>query len=78
MSMAATAEELAKDYGFTLKILEREECEALGMGAFLGVAQASEMPPKFIHLTYTPSWYTPPQTRDRREGFDFRFGWLEY
>jgi leucyl aminopeptidase len=54
MSMAATAEQIAKDYGFTLKILEQAECEALGMGAFLGVAQASEMPPKFIHLTYTP------------------------
>jgi leucyl aminopeptidase len=24
------------------------------MGAFLGVAQASDMPPKFIHLTYKP------------------------
>jgi leucyl aminopeptidase len=55
MSMAATAAELAKDYGFTLKILDRAECEALGMGAFLGVAQASAMPPKFIHLTYTPT-----------------------
>lgn len=55
MSIAATAEQLAKDYSLTIKILEREECEALGMGAFLGVAQASEMPPKFIHLTYTPT-----------------------
>jgi leucyl aminopeptidase len=55
MSLAATAEELAKDYGFALKILEQAECEALGMGAFLGVAQASEMPPKFIHLTYSPA-----------------------
>ncbi|MCZ0901000.1 leucyl aminopeptidase, partial [Microcoleus sp. HI-ES] len=25
-----------------------------GMGAFLGVARASELPPKFIHLTYKP------------------------
>lgn len=55
MSLAATAEELAKDYGFTVKILEQAECEELKMGAFLGVAQASEMPPKFIHLTYTPA-----------------------
>jgi leucyl aminopeptidase len=55
MSMAATAVEMAKDYGFALKILEQAECAALGMGAFLGVAQASEMPPKFIHLTYTPA-----------------------
>ena len=55
MSMATTATELAKEYGLTLKILEQAECEALGMGAFLGVSQASEMPPKFIHLTYTPT-----------------------
>ncbi len=55
MSMAATAVQLSQDYGLTLKILEQAECEALGMGAFLGVAQASEMPPKFIHLTYTPT-----------------------
>jgi leucyl aminopeptidase len=26
----------------------------MGMGAFVGVAQGSEEPPKFIHLTYTP------------------------
>jgi leucyl aminopeptidase len=55
MSMAQTATDLAKEYGLTLKILEQAECEALGMGAFLGVSQASEMPPKFIHLTYTPT-----------------------
>lgn len=54
MSLAATAEELANTYGLELEILEREDCEKLGMGAFLGVAQASEMPPKFIHLTYKP------------------------
>lgn len=38
----------------SLKVLEKEECEALGMGCYLGVAQASTEPPKFIHLTYTP------------------------
>jgi leucyl aminopeptidase len=55
-SMAETAAQIVKDYeGFTLKVLEQAECEALGMGAFLCVSQASEMPPKFIHLTYTPS-----------------------
>lgn len=35
-------------------ILEKEACEALGMGAFLGVANASDQPPKFIHLKYVP------------------------
>jgi leucyl aminopeptidase len=54
-SMAETAAQIVKDYeGFTLKVLEQAECEALGMGAFLCVSQASELPPKFIHLTYTP------------------------
>lgn len=28
--------------------------QALGMGAFLGVANASDQPPKFIHLKYCP------------------------
>ncbi len=54
MSMAQTAQEIAANHGLQVEILEREECEQLGMGAFLGVAQASEMPPKFIHLTYKP------------------------
>jgi leucyl aminopeptidase len=55
MSLADTATELSQELGLTLEILEKEACEALGMGAFLGVAQASDMPPKFIHLTYKPS-----------------------
>jgi leucyl aminopeptidase len=52
--MAETAEAIANEYGLELQILEREDCEKLGMGAFLGVAQASDLPPKFIHLTYRP------------------------
>ncbi|GBG63721.1 hypothetical protein CBR_g39263 [Chara braunii] len=35
-------------------ILEKSDCEKLGMGAFLGVAAASTLPPKFIHLKYSP------------------------
>lgn len=54
ITMAKTAEEIASSYGLSLEVLEQEECEKLGMGAFLGVAQASEIPPKFIHLTYKP------------------------
>ncbi len=54
IAMAQIAQDLAKDYGLKLEILEKEACEARGMGAFLGVAQASDLPPKFIHLTYTP------------------------
>ncbi|GLC42430.1 hypothetical protein PLESTB_001097800 [Pleodorina starrii] len=39
---------------FTLKVYEKDECEAMGMGCYLGVAEASSEPPKFIHLKYTP------------------------
>jgi leucyl aminopeptidase len=52
--MAETAQSLAAECGLELEILEQEECEKLGMGAFLGVAKASDLPPKFIHLTYKP------------------------
>jgi len=53
--LATTAQDIANEYSdrFSLEILDRAECEALGMGAFLGVSQASDLPPKFIHLTYT-------------------------
>ena len=37
-----------------VRVLDREECAKLGMGAFLGVAQGSQEPPQFIHLTYAP------------------------
>lgn len=54
ITMAETAQAIASEYGLELEILEKEDCEKLGMGAFLGVAQASDLPPKFIHLIYKP------------------------
>ena len=55
-SLAATAKQIADESGGTIacKILGKEECEARGMGAYLGVARGSETAPQFIHLTYTP------------------------
>jgi leucyl aminopeptidase len=55
--MASEAEAIAAAHGdvMTCKILEKEECEKLGMGAYLGVSAASTNPPKFIHLCYSPS-----------------------
>jgi len=53
-ALAETAAAIARDFGLELKVLERADCEALGMGAYLGVAQGSDLPPKFIHLTYRP------------------------
>ena len=55
ISMAETAEAIAAETGLELTILEEADCDRLGMGAFLGVAKASDLPPKFIHLTYRPA-----------------------
>jgi leucyl aminopeptidase len=52
--LAERAAEIAQAGKLDLKVLEREDCEKLGMGAYLGVAQGSLQPPKFIHLTYAP------------------------
>ncbi|MBE9045010.1 leucyl aminopeptidase [Pleurocapsales cyanobacterium LEGE 10410] len=57
VTMAQTAQQLAQEYGLEVKILEQADCEQFehGMGAYLGVGQASDIPPKFIHLTYKPA-----------------------
>ena len=56
VTMAQTAQKLAEEYGLEIKILEQEDCEKFeqGMGAYIGVGLASDIPPKFIHLTYKP------------------------
>lgn len=56
-SLAETAKRIAAESGgsITCEILGKEECEARGMGAYLGVARGSETQPQFIHLTYKPS-----------------------
>lgn len=54
ITMAETALAIAQETGIQAEILEREDCEKLGMGAYLGVALASDLPPKFIHLIYKP------------------------
>ena len=38
----------------TCQILEEEDCKAMNMGCFLGVAECSAEPLKFVHLTYKP------------------------
>ena len=53
--LADTAAELARDYGLELNVLERTDCEARGMGAFLAVSQGSDLDPKFLHLIYRPA-----------------------
>ncbi|MBE7703356.1 MAG: leucyl aminopeptidase [Cyanobacteria bacterium SIG28] len=52
----ATPSELASiacDLGLETKIYDKEECEKMGMGAFLAVGRGSSEAPKFIHMKYS-------------------------
>jgi leucyl aminopeptidase len=51
--LASNALELAKEHEhLTVRVLERADMEVLGMGCLLGVAQGSELPPKFIIMEF--------------------------
>jgi len=50
--LAAEATRIAEKYKLEVEVFEREEIKKMGMGAFLGVAQGSHQPPKFIVMKY--------------------------
>ena len=52
MVAQAFAIEKASKGSVSVQVLDRDECQRLGMGSFLGVAQGSEREPKFIVLKY--------------------------
>ena len=52
LEMSKNATEIANENNLDIKILDKNECEKLGMGAFLAVAKGSDLDPKFIHITY--------------------------
>ena len=53
--LAAKAREIAQAWKLEVKVFERDEMAAMGMGSLLGVAQGSSQPPKLIMLTYAPA-----------------------
>jgi len=50
--LADTAEEIAKRGGMNITIYDREDFAELGFGGISGVAQGSDVPPKFIIMEY--------------------------
>jgi leucyl aminopeptidase len=50
--LAEKAQQIAKDHGMEIQILEVSQAEAMGMGAFTAVAKGSQEPGKFIILEY--------------------------
>ena len=75
--LAERARELAEAPGSRVKVLDRDECRELGMGAYLGVAQGSEEPPRFIHLTYAPRGRTRRRVAIIGKGITFDSGGLD-
>jgi leucyl aminopeptidase len=75
--LARVAAGIAKEAKLGLRVLDRAECEKLGMGLFLGVAAGSEQPPKFIHLTYTPSGRRRRRVAIIGKGITFDSGGLD-
>jgi leucyl aminopeptidase len=50
--LSEKAQQIAKDHGIELQVLEVSQAEAIGMGAFAAVAKGSQEPGKFITLEY--------------------------
>ena len=50
--MAEIASQVAEEEGLTIRVLDRQHMEELGMGALLGVARGSDQPPKLIILEH--------------------------
>jgi len=75
--LAEVAEGIAQAPRLSAKILDREACAELGMGAFLGVAAGSQQPPKFIHLTYRPAGRPARRIAVIGKGITFDAGGLD-
>jgi leucyl aminopeptidase len=52
--LARVATEVAREGKLRVRVYDRADCQRMGMGAYLGVAQGSQEPPRFIHLIYAP------------------------
>jgi len=50
--MSDAARQVSEEHGLELKVIDRDDMKKMGMGAFLGVAQGSDEPPKLIVLKY--------------------------
>jgi leucyl aminopeptidase len=75
--LAKVAGDIAKEAKLGVKVFDRAECQKMGMGLFLGVAAGSEQPPKFIHLSYTPSGRKRRRVAVIGKGITFDSGGLD-
>jgi len=75
--LAETANAIAKNNkNISVKILDKERIEKIGMNAFLSVAEGSEQAAKFIHLIYHPARVTKKKIAIVGKGITFDSGGL--
>jgi len=75
--LAEVAQDIARAGKLAVKIYEKAQCEAMGMGAFLGVNKGSQNPPKFIHMTYKPARRARRRVAVIGKGITFDSGGLD-
>ncbi|MGQ9848203.1 MAG: leucyl aminopeptidase family protein [Bacteroidales bacterium] len=54
LNLAKRATDMANENNIEIKVFDKKEIEAMGMGGLLAVNRGSVDPPVFIHLTYKP------------------------
>jgi leucyl aminopeptidase len=75
--LADIAMQLAsEDSSITCRIYKEDEIEKMGMGSYLAVGWGSSKPPRFIHLTYTPSCEAKAKVAIIGKGLTFDAGGL--
>ena len=58
--LARRCRDLGACHGFSVEVLDRAQCQALGMGLFLAVARGSALEPQFIVMRYRGGGAQPP------------------
>lgn len=59
-TLAEISAAVSEKYGLNCRILDVEEMKKLGMGGILAVGQGSAIPPKLIHI-----WWSPEKPKDK-------------
>jgi leucyl aminopeptidase len=75
--LAETAEKVANEVGLRCQVLDEPQMVELEMGAFLGVAQGSEEPAKFIILEHNPDKPELPTYVVIGKGINFDSGGIQ-
>jgi leucyl aminopeptidase len=72
--LAEQAKKLGKAYGLKVEVLDRKDCEKLGMGSFLAVARGSSEPLRFIVARYEGAAKSQPPVVLVGKGITFDSG----